>query len=102
VGGISAFSPLKLGRLVEAEAPRDQDDRRVFVEVRPLINLAKGTLISQGAVGGPRLLRNRPNEEVIRGYDIRSCALNPGWETEPDDWDRFVQLDKRGDLPVAR
>lgn len=86
---------LKLGRLVEAEAPRDESNRRVFVEVRPLIERARANLASQGLAGEPRLIRVRPNEDVICGYAIRFCALNPGWETELDDWDHYAYKDER-------
>lgn len=92
---VQVVERLKLGRLVEAEAPRDEKNRRVFLEVRPKVDHARGTVISQGLVSEPYLLRNRPNEDIILGYDIRVCALNAGWEAEPDDWDHFAHTDER-------
>lgn len=92
---IQVVERLKLGRLVEAEAPRDEKNRRVFLEVRPQVDHARGTVISQGLVGEPYLLRNRPNEDIILSYEIRVCALNAGWEAEPDDWDHFAHTDER-------
>lgn len=81
---------LKLSRLVEAELPQRDGGVRVFLEVQPMIDQARSTFQVSTHGGEPRLLRLNPNADVIQEYKVRQCALLPGWEATPDDWDRFV------------
>ncbi len=81
---------LSLGRIVEAEAPVDVGGRRKFIEVRPLIDESVAELKRTDVFVEPVLSKSTPNADVVLGYQVRLCTLNPGWEAYPDDWDHFV------------
>jgi len=87
---LQVLERLSLGRMVEAEMTPDAEGRRIFLEVRPLIDEQAAELKPADFGIEPLLLRASPNANVIKGYRVRFCSLNPGWESVPDDWDLFV------------
>lgn len=81
---------LDMGRMLEAELRVGAEGVRTFIEVRPIIDESRGFLELAPFGIEPKLSRTAPNTNAICRYQIRLCALHPGWETEPDDWDRYV------------
>jgi hypothetical protein len=81
---------LGLGRMVETEIAPGSDGRSVFIEIHPQIDRQKAELRHIGHGIEPLLVRTHANADVIQAYEVRYCSLNPGWESEPNDWDHYL------------
>lgn len=87
---LQVIGRLDLGRMLEAELRVGSDGVRTFIEVRPIIDENRGVLERAPFGIEPKLSRTTPNTNAISRYQIRRCVLHPGWEIEPDDWNRYV------------
>ena len=81
---------LKLGRMIEAELPRDSEGRRGFIEVRPALNGMLAQLQPADPSVEPILRRSIPNSNAVVSYRMNWVRLLEGWESEPDDWDHYA------------
>ncbi|QBI03058.1 hypothetical protein [Pseudoduganella albidiflava] len=81
---------LRLGRHLEAEVTAAGEQRRTFIEVRPMVDDAVASVVHRGTGIEHVLSRRTPNADVIAAYRVRRCTLSPGWEAYPDDWDHYV------------
>ena len=92
---LQVIERLKLGRVLEAELPRRDNGVRTFLEIGPVIDKRRAAFdIPENGVE-PGLSRLVANQDVIQQYTVRICALRPGWETMPNDWDLFVHQQTR-------
>lgn len=93
---------LKLGRHLEAEVTAAGERLRRFIEVRPTVDDAAASVVYRGTGIENVLSRKTPNADAIAGYRVRHCALEPGWEAYPDDWDHYVHAQDWHACPTLR
>lgn len=86
---------MKLGRTLEAELPRRAGGIRTFLEIGPVIDKRRAAFAPSEHGAEPRLSRQVANQDVIQHYAVRTCALQPGWEIMPNDWDLFLHEQTR-------
>jgi hypothetical protein len=81
---------LELCRNVGAKVQGSAQVNSGFVFVRPEVDTSRAELIQRDALAEPELRRTVPNSNVVACYHIEYTELRPGWEVEPDDWDRYL------------
>lgn len=80
---------LELGREVAAEVSAEAKGNRAFVLITPLIDESVGEYQKKGDFSEPIAVRTKSQGRLISSFKVLFRELRPGFEEEPDDWDKY-------------
>lgn len=84
---------LELGREVAAEVTAEAKGNRAFVFVIPSIDESVGVFQDKSDSSEPIAVRTKAEGRLISSFKVRYRELRPGFEAEPDDWDKYRYSD---------